>query len=425
LKQRIKRKLKRYAAKYLPTAGITLLAIILTVYTLNICLDLSAVKVLTTPALESTEYEIAGLTGYIFRDEEVLYSQNPGAAVYRVGDGEMVVVDTELARVYTYGNTADYLAERVKLEHRINLLSRSIEAGRQNAAAAAETKSRLRSVYNRIMESLSGGDLSGVAALSDEMLVYLNAFGKLSGKNNDLKGELDSLKNQLSELANSYSGEHESIKNSRSGYFFYTCDGLEDVFDYGLIDTLTAAGLDALVSEAPKDKIPGKYAVGKMIYNYIWYLAVPADACLCRKLHDAAEYKVTFPAENLELQMTLHRISLSEGDESGILIFSSGIMPQGFSWSRVQQIELLVSEITGLRVPDAAVREEKGIKGVYILSSSQVVFRRIKIIYEGEGYYVVAPRDPEAENYKEYLDSGDQIIISVSDGELYSGRIIN
>ena len=100
-------------------------------------------------------------------------------------------------------------------------------------------------------------------------------------------------------------------------------------------------------------------------------------------------------------------------------------MPQGFSWSRVQQIELLVSEITGLRVPDAAVREEKGIKGVYILSSSQVVFRRIKIIYEGEGYYVVAPRDPEAENYKEYLDSGDQIIISVSDGELYSGRIIN
>jgi putative membrane fusion protein len=425
LKQRIKRELRRYAAKYLPAVGIALLAVILTVYTLYICLDLSAVEVLTTPAVESTEYEIAGLTGYIFRDEEVLYSKNPGAAVYRAGDGEMVVVDTELARVYTYGSTADYLAERAVLEHKINLLGRSIEAGRQNAAVAAETKSRLKSVYTRIMKSLSGGDLSGAAALSDEMLVYLNAYGILTGKNNDLKGELDSLYNQLSELANSYAGEYDSIKNSRSGYFFYTCDGLEDIFDYGLIDTLTADGLDAIVSEAPKDEIPGKYAVGKMIYNYIWYLAVPADAYLCRKLHDAAECKITFPAEGLELRMTLHRISFREGDDRGVLIFSSGIMPKGFSWSRVQQIELLVSEITGLRVPEAAVHEEKGIKGVYILSSSQVVFRKIKIIYEGEGYYVVAPRDPEAENYKEYLDSGDQIIISVSDGKLYSGRIIN
>ena len=84
-----------------------------------------------------------------------------------------------------------------------------------------------------------------------------------------------------------------------------------------------------------------------------------------------------------------------------------------------------MSEITGLRVPDTAVREEKGIKGVYVFSSSRVVFRKIKIIYEGDGYYVVALRDPSTENYREYLDQGDQIIISVSDNELFDGRIIN
>ena len=322
MKERIKRQLKRYAAKYLPAVGIAALAVILTAYTLYICLDFSSVQVLTTPAVRSTEYEIAGLNGYIFRNEEVLYSHNPGAAVYRVGDGELVTVDTELARVYEHGNTADYLALRSALEYKISLLERSIEAGSPNAAVAAETKKMLKSVYTDIMKSLSQGNLSGAAALSDEMLVYLNAYGRLVGKSNDLISELDNLYSQLISLADSYSGGFESIKNRHSGYFFYTCDGLEDVFEYDLIDTLSTFDLDAAVSAAPEADVPGKYAVGKMIYNYIWYLAVPADAYLCQKLSGTGECRVTFPAEDLELQMTLHRIAYSEGDERGVLIFS-------------------------------------------------------------------------------------------------------
>jgi putative membrane fusion protein len=425
LKERVIRELRRYAAKYLPAAGIAALAVILAAYTLYICLDLSSVEVLTTPAVLSTEYEIAGMRGYIFRDEEVLYSHNPGAAAYRVRDGELVAVDTELARVFEYGDTADYLARRQALEHRIDLLTRSVEAGRPNAAAAAETKKNLKSVYTEFMKLLSGKNLTGAAALSDEMLVYLNAYRCLTGKNSDLKAELDNLHGQLISLADSYSGGFDSIKNQRSGYFYYSCDGFEDAFDYKLIDTLTADSLTAIASAPQKTYNPGKYALGKMVYNHIWYLAVPADAYLCQKLAYADECRVTFPGEGLELRMTLHRVAFSEGDEGGVLIFSSGVLPAGFSWARKQPVELLVSEITGLRVPDTAVREEKGIRGVYVFSSSRVVFRRINIIFEGDGYYVVSPRDPAAENYREYLDLNDRIIISVSDGILYDGRIIN
>lgn len=417
-------KLKQLVKKYLMTAGAAVLVIILMIYTLYNSLDISAVRAVTTPAVKSTEYEIAGLTGYIFRDERVLYSVNPGAAVYRVADGEKLAVNTELARVYSSGSTIAYLAEREQLEYNIDLLNRSVKTGRMTASGVSGTKESMNDIYNTIMASISDGNLSGALSESDELLVYLNAYDLITGKNDSLYDELTAEKAKLTALENSYTGAYESIKNPAGGYFFYSCDGYEDVFKYDLIGSLTAGSLKNLAAASPA-AANGKYAVGKMVYNYVWYLAVPADAGLCRKMVDAWICNATFKDSGLKLDLSLDRIAFTEGEESGVLIFSCGIMPRGFDYARVQPIELLVSTTTGYRVPDSAVHEINGVRGVYVLSASVVKFRKIKILCEGEGYYVVAERNMSAENYEEYLNLNDDIIISLSDGNIFDGRVLN
>jgi hypothetical protein len=92
---------------------------------------------------------------------------------------------------------------------------------------------------------------------------------------------------------------------------------------------------------------------------------------------------------------------------------------------RVLEAQLLVDSVSGYRVPDKALRQHKGFDGVYVLSSSEVIWRRVNVLYRGEGYAVVAERDYSTENYKEFLNLNDQIIISLSDGELYDGRILD
>ncbi len=420
----ILKKLKQLAKKYLMTAGVAVLVIILMTYTLYNSLDISAVRAVTTPAVKSTEYEIAGLTGYIFRDEQVLYSVNPGAAVYRVADGEKLAVNTELARVYSTGSTRAYLAERQQLEYNIDLLDRSVKAGRMTASGVSGTKESMNDIYNTIMASISDGNLSGALSESDELLVYLNAYDLITGKNDSLDDELAAEKAKLAALENSYTGAYESIKNPEVGYFFYSCDGYEDVFKYDLIGSLTAGSLKNLATALPAE-VNGKYAVGKMVYNYVWYLAVPADAALCRKMADAWICSTTFKDSGLKLDLSLDKIAFTEGEENGVLIFSCGIMPYGFDYTRVQPIELLVSTTTGYRVPDSAVHEINGVRGVYVLSASVVKFRKINILCEGEGYYVVAERNMSAENYEEYLNLNDDIIISLSDGKIYEGRVLN
>ena len=80
-------------------------------------------------------------------------------------------------------------------------------------------------------------------------------------------------------------------------------------------------------------------------------------------------------------------------------------MPEGFDFTRYQEFRLDVSSIEGYRVPKEAVvnvkDEETGEKiiGVYILDASLVEFKRIEIIGESDGYYIVSKLDKSKENY--------------------------
>lgn len=423
----VKNKIRRWVKRNLPPLCVSLLIVTLMAFTLYNCLDLSAVSVQTTPAVRSTEYEIAGLTGYVFRDERVLYSRYSGASVYRVGDGERVSVGTLLARTYASGNTADYLERRRAIEKKIDLLERSVRAGRLSTAGVDETRRLTGGVYGRIMNSIAQGEYSAAASLGEELLVGLNAYDVITGKNEGLADELSAARGLLSSLENSYTGEYESITNAESGYFYYGSDGYESVFDYDSIFSLTPERLSEMTASPPlPDGKAGRYAVGRIIGDYIWYLAVPADAELCRRLEGNTVRSVTFPdSGGMTIDMELERISYSADGSDGVLIFSSGYIPAGFNFGRTQKIELLVSELSGFRVPVSAVRELRGIKGVYVLASSNMIFRKINIIYEGDGYVVAAYRNMSAENYGEYLDLNDDIIISVSDGNIFEGRVLD
>lgn len=420
----IKKRLAVYMKKYAPGAGIFIIAALLMAFILYHTLGLSSVFAETTPAVRAVEYEIAELEGCIFRDESVLYSSNPGAAVYGVDDGGRVGVGTELARVYTTGDTASYLAERHRIEARVKLLENSIAMGRLTASGISETESALSSSYKTIMSALGRGELAAASDCYDGFLTALNAGKRLAGAPEELDGELKALRGELTRLDSSFGGGYESLVTDRSGYFFYSCDGYEAAYKVGLSDTVDAAGLDLLCSQPPATDTDGKYAVGKMVWDFEWRLAVKADALLCARMTEGRSYKVTF-ADGTALDMTLERLSPGTGGGDGVLVFSCGVMPRGFAYKRVQHIELLVGSISGYRVPLSALHTREGYDGVYILSSSEVFFRKVTVLYRGDGYAVVAERDPATENYTEFLNLNDQIIISLSDGELYDGRILD
>ena len=419
--EQLKNKILHVLQTYWRRVSAFALAVALMTFLLYHTLGLRQVRAETVAAARSVEYEIAGLVGYVFRDEQVVYSKNSGAAVYLVDDGTRVAADTELARVYKTGDTQSYLAERRALEARAELIEQAMALGRFTAGGMDNTRAALTSSYSAFMLALERGELGEATALSDDLLVALCAEDILRG-DTSLSEELVSLKAQLTALNNSFSGACETVKNQRACYFYYSIDGYEQIFDTSLLWELDASGLRALAAQQPRLQSTEGTAVGRLVNNYEWYFATSAGSDVCGKLAEGGVYELTF-SDGRVLGMTLEKINASDTGD-GILVFSCGTMsnvPEG----RVLEAQLLVDSVAGYRVPENALHQQKGFDGVYVLSSSEVIWRRVNVLYRGEGYAVVAERDYSTENYKEFLNLNDQIIISLSDGELYDGRILD
>lgn len=404
---------RRRAAAYIAvwTAAVLLLTLIL-----YQALGLGTVRAQTVAAVKAVEYSVARPEGYIFRDEQVLYSDNTGAAVYLVSNGARVRADTELCRVYTNGSTDEYLEQRDALEERLALLEEAMALGQNTAGGIDRTAAALERAYAALMSALEDGRLDEATDSRRELLVALSARGLING--DSLDEEYAATVQALSALNAAYSGSYDSLRSTAGSYFFYDCDGYEEAFDISLIDTVSAQTLRSLAAAEPEYSGAG-VPVGKLVNSYEWYLALAADADVIAQITVGRSYTVEL--EGYELEMTAYRADSA----AGVIVLSCGIMPEGFEYGRVQSVRLILGSLTGYRVPEQALHTREGFDGVYVLSGSEVIFRRVTILRRSGGYALVAERDYSTENYSEFLELNDQIIISLSDGELYDGRILD
>ena len=114
------------------------------------------------------------------------------------------------------------------------------------------------------------------------------------------------------------------------------------------------------------------------------------------------------------------------------LILTSRLMPEGFDFARVQSVELVTEEYTGLRVPQSAVRVADGVTGVYILDGSTVRFCAVDILYRSDGICIVKEEsgyessseieEEQEDGYVRRLSLHDSIITKGKG--LYDGRVI-
>ena len=391
-------------------------AVLILAFLLYRALGLSTVRAQTVTAVRSVEYKIARLDGYIFRDEQVLYSDNTGAAVYLVEDGSRVRADTELCRVYTTGDTSEYLERRRDIEQRLSLLSDIMSLGRTTSGGIDRTQSALDKSYSAVMDALEAGRLDTAGENSRALLMALSARALISG--DSLDDEYAAAKQELENLTASYTGTYQSIHNDAACYFFYSCDGYEDAFKVSLIDTVDVQTLRSMAAAPPAYSGQGT-PVGKLVGSYEWYLVLAADSSVTSAVEVGNSYTVEIGGQ--ELSMALIRADSA----AGVLVFSCGVMPEGFDYARVQSVKLVMGQTAGYRVPLQALHTQQGLDGVYVLSGSQVIFRRVTVLHRGDGYAVVAERDYTTENYTEFLNLNDQIIVSLSDGKLYDGRILD
>lgn len=381
-----------------------------------------APEITTEMAKEASAQDTLTLEGYLFRNEEVVYSSFGGTVNYAVADGERVGTGDVLARVYAASDDGSVRRRTAEIDEQIKLLEASNIGEGVVISDTSATDAKIDSLLYALRDDLAEGEFDYARRELDGLLIQLNKREIITGQVQNYNGRIAALEAEKGALTAQLSGNVQEIKGAHSGYFFYGVDGYERLFDADALGTMTLNEFAALRAAQPEAVPAG--AVGKLLDSYTWYVAVPVDRDLLDNFDEGERYRLTFPYNyNLSLEMTLERTVAEYEREDAVLIFACSSMPEGFSYLRVQNVEITMRAKSGILVPEEAVRIVDGVTGVYILHGGKVEFRRIVILLQRDGDCIVDASLEAAKDEIPFLAVHEHIITAGKD--LYDGKVLN
>ncbi|MFA6948852.1 MAG: HlyD family efflux transporter periplasmic adaptor subunit [Eubacteriales bacterium] len=419
------KKYLRGAAVYFALA---LMSVLVIVYILYAAFGGRADEVETIIASLVTERDTVTLDAYIMREEKILYSSEDGSVSYLSSSGSKVGVTTEVANIYAGTDSDENREQIIGLDSKISILSASNIASNIVLSDTTQIDTRIAGTYSEITYSMASGDIGYALRRRDELLTLINKRRIITRSVADYNDRITTLTGERAALSGLGAEIAETVKAGISGYFYSDIDGYENVFTSAKASDMTIADFDSMKEAPPADFdfVSGKgYGIGKIVTDYNWYIVCEADADALRTFRDGNKYTVIFPySADCEIAMTLYRVISDAESGRVVLIFKTGVNPDGFNYLRRQTVEVVRSAYTGYRVPISSVRILGDRQGVYILDGNIVQFRDVLPLCESNGYFIVEVQPDSAENEQAYLRLGLYDLVITKGTNLYEGKII-
>ena len=366
----------------------------------------------TALAVSVAVSETSVVRGYAVREETVV--PGGGFVVPELPDGVRTTRGSVVA--ISYGNDADSgtVTHLRELRTRIDMLT---------AAAAVTTEERgLRSVnaVNKLALALANRDLSAANDYVIEAESLIMGALDSTGAESEIAGLESELSSYMSRVP-----YHIEITAPEAGVFASSVDGFEGISSAD-ITNLTAEGLDLLFTESR-----GTAGAGRIITSSRWYLAVIVEEKVAANLIDSrtVSVRMTQPVQET-FEMNIEEVGRSDGT-SRVVVLSCANGLRRVIDARSVVAELAFGEVTGIRVPKAAIRlepiSEKNTEQttfVYLAEGVQATRVRVSIISEYGDAYVVKGEviGDERQGAMSVLRDGSEIIVKAND--LYDGKIV-
>jgi len=267
--------------------------------------------------------------GIVLRDETVFTSEYKGAVNYYVKEYSKVGFNDLIYSVDENGSVANKLNE-VKQDV---------------ATISGELSSDIVDMLDDFQLSYDSKEFYTVYALKDEMNSLLNEA--LS---------LDAL-NQISEYANTAEGNNtfHRVRAPKDGIIAYYIDGFEGV----TVDNFEAAMLNETTYQRENLKVNPEIYVGEEVFKIInsekWHVILPISSELAMELKDDTLIRIRFVKDSKEMYAE-YEIVEKNGAYYMVLTLKNAMIR--YASERYLEIELLLAEETGLKIPNSSIVEK-------------------------------------------------------------------
>lgn len=386
-------------------------------------------EVATTPAYSYTVEVGVEASGVIVRSERLLTSS--GAYVDLVlSEGERAAAGSAVALIYSDPSAPDTRQKIRALEAELEQLRHALLSGTESVNASRLDEEVLRSIVS-LRALCAEGDLTNLedSVLNLRTMVFRRdyTYGDTDAAQ-QLSQTIKGKEEELSALQRSLSQVSQTVRTPVSGVFSGEADGYESLITPEMLSTVTVARLSDLLSQ----KAPAKPdAVGKIITDTTWYLAALFEGSNDLALSKGKTYQISFSHDYYgTVPMKLERVETEDGKT--MAIFSSRTKLAETTLLRVQAVDIVARELTGIRVPRKALRVEtrtvtaedgtqrqENVYGVYSVVGTRAEWHSVNVLYTGDTFYLVEPVNDADKNR---LRPGDLVILTSAG--LYDGKVV-
>ena len=392
------------------TCAIILLAVVLVVDLGYHLITSVSDKLETAPAKVSSLSETLSLDALILRDEMPLEFDGDRYLVLRE-DGERVNIGAELIRVYPQSASEEDLAA-LSAEMLLQKILLSADGARLDKIRDAIVL-KIEGKTLTIEEALKSGNLIKASREEGELHALFLLRERLLGTVS-LERAIQENTEAITRLEARLGKPVSTLTSPAVGWFSTVCDGFETLLSSKDVYRLTQSELLSLFDKEPKT--PPK---AKLILSHETLMLSSVSETEARDFSQNSRYAVTL--DHTDLTLTLKKTVFENQSPRVALIFSDAALSKTVSLRRISPLTLTVKVHEGFKIPTAAIAEENGVYGVYILKGFRVEFREISIIYR-DGNIAVCEKDFTPVSYRS-LAENDNVIIKGD--ELYDGKIVS
>ncbi|WP_298482475.1 HlyD family efflux transporter periplasmic adaptor subunit [uncultured Ruminococcus sp.] len=362
----------------------------------------------TETAIRATADESKIFEGVYVRDETVLTYSGTGAVSYQVPDGGKVAVGDVIAEIYPDEGSIEQKQQIAALQEKLDVLERISNPGTLAEAQPADLSRQISQYYKEIVQNRDRSDISAMASAEQKLVEAYSTYQIVVSQGEvSFAQQISDLSAQIQSLESAQTQSVGTVTSENSSYFVSYTDGLESSLTVEKLSDITPEQIKKITQEE-KNSGDTKTAqnngvIGKSIAQYGWYMVGLIDNKEQKyKVGDTVTLKLL--TSSAKAKATIQELRSTDEDGKVMVVLYCDTMTSDFVQNRTENVEMILGEYEGIKVPRDAIRfkdveetvtdEETGeettqmvnSRGVYVQDGEKIEFRRLDVIYEGKDY---------------------------------------
>lgn len=303
----------------------------------------------------------------VIRKNTPIISKRDGVLTKFYAQGDRVPKGVAICKIQESKESENEIATLTKINMRIEDIQKGVDSYSKDIENM-RIQNDINSLYSEIQDNIRVEHYKSVYNLKAELLTLLNKKNIVNDESQYDNADISTLLSKKKELENKLSSDNIYLRASQSGIVSYYVDGLEDKFSFDNMYKLNAKNIASVsnnVKEIGEISVKKDELIGYIVDNHYYYFATEITKQDVESIR--RDVKLSIIADDITFNAYFYDF-FKDDDGKFIGLFKIESEDYDFLKKRKGHVIIVYDYAKGILVPNNAITEVNGKKGVYIVN---------------------------------------------------------